>query len=256
MRARAVIAYWGPGLSGKSTNLAVVNEVIAKRGGAEQDRRVAFGAEPVLLHLGSEGEVFELVAPPGQGHHRLLRQDLFGRVDGVIFVADSSASAVGVNLAALEELELLVAARHQELSELPLVFQFNKRDLCDALDLSRLQELLNPSGRPSLEAIATRGVGVFPALKLVAGELKRSGRKRRAELVGDSDSSGSACAAEAGGPEESLIGQTSPGVSAFGGLTARDGGPITARALALACLVGALLRELIELGWRLSGGGE
>ena len=259
MTARAVIAYWGPGLSGKSTNLDVVREVLEVRAGelAESGEPEACGPDSVLFHLGGEGPALELFAPPGQRHHRRLRQDSFKLVDGVVFVVDSSASAVGVNLASLEELELLVAARSQELRDLPLVFQFNKRDLCDALELSRLQELLNPTGRPSVEAIATRGVGVFPALKAVVRELQRSGLAHDAER---SERKSGAQHEELGlelGLGEDALQPVGQGELAFAG--ARWGGLERARGpllLGLACLLGALLREVVELGWiLLSGGG-
>lgn len=266
MTERAVIAYWGPGLSGKSTNLSVVREVLAGRARDDQEssQLVEVAPDHVLFDLGAEGSQLELFASPGQAHHRLLRQEAFLDVDGVVFVVDSSAGAVAVNLAALEELELLVASRNQELSELALVFQFNKRDLCDALEVSRLQELLNPSGRPSIEAIATRGVGVFPSLKAVARELRRCGRKAQMECVAGQTSvplygGEVAFVGDASGGEgEALDTLVTDGGSIRGGVRSSLlwAGSLHARwSLVLACLLGALAREVLELGWRLSMGG-
>ena len=266
MSERAVIAYWGPGLSGKSTNLSVVREVLAGRVRDDQEssQLVEVAPDRVLFDLGAEGPQLELFAPPGQAHHRLLRQEGFVDVDGVVFVADSSAGAVAVNLAALDELELFAASRNQELNELALVFQFNKRDLCDALEVSRLQELLNPSGRPSVEAIATRGVGVFPSLKAVARELRSCGRtaqmERAAGQTGASLQGGEVAfiGDESGGEEEAL----EPLVTDDGSIRGRVrtslhwAGSLHAKwSLVLAALLGALAREVLELGWRLSMGG-
>ena len=266
MSERAVIAYWGPGLSGKSTNLSVVREVLAGRSSdlVESTQPVEVAPDRVLFDLGADGAQLELFAPPGQAHHWLLRKEAFVDVDGVVFVADSSAGAVAVNLAALEELEFLVASRNQELRELALIFQFNKRDLCDALEVSRLQELLNPSGRPSIEAIATRGVGVFPSLKAMSRELRRCGGRAQVE---------SAAGQPRFPPHEGeglLVGGEWEGEGEALDTLAPDGGTIrrgkkrsllgvgslhASRSLVLAALLGALAREALELGWRLTVGG-
>jgi len=180
MSDRVVIVLWGPGLSGKSTNLEVIREVLLGSAGSGGLRVIEQGAvegDPdelflELLDRAGEGLEVKLVAPPGQLHYRDLRRAALSEVSGVVFVADSSASAVAVNLAALDELELFLAGLHRELGELPLVFQFNKRDLRDALDVPRLDELLNAGGRPSVEAVTRRGVGVFPTLKLILREVR------------------------------------------------------------------------------------
>lgn len=180
MRAKASVVYWGPGLSGKSTNLAVVREVLSGNGGGDGLRLLPVhgehqGEEHVSLQLTDRfdaGLLVELVAPPGQTHCREIRRGSLIGVKGVVFVADSSASAVAANLASLDELELMLGVGERELTGLPLVFQYNKRDLRDALSLSRLEELLNPGGRPSVEAIGAKGVGIFPTLKLILREIE------------------------------------------------------------------------------------
>jgi signal recognition particle receptor subunit beta len=257
-----VIAYWGPGLSGKSTNLSVIREVLAGHAGADQESTQSVEVSPdrVLFDHGTEGGQLELFAPPGQAHHRLLRHEAFAEVDGVVFVADSSAGAVAVNLAALEELELLVASRHRELSEFALVFQFNKRDLCDALEVSRLQELLNPSGRPSVEAIATRGVGVFPSLKAVAEELKRCGRSAQVEAVGSPPGDRhheevAPLLGDVGGGEREGLEALAP-CNGSPKSAQRGTSSLLARwSLVFAVGLGALMREFLELGWRIAAGG-
>jgi len=271
MSERAVIVYWGPGLSGKSTNLSVVREVLSgSSAGGEDGVEAGHDSEGdldrSLFELGGKGEEglrLELLAPPGQPHHRHLRQEAFAGVDGIVFVADSSAGAVAANLAALDELELFVAAQHKELAELSLVFQYNKRDLRDALEVPRLDEMLNPSGRPSVEAIATRGVGVFPSLKAVIADFRErppqieDENARRLEEPGGaggrnrlkSDWRGDEDQAEDSIPLSTDSGlqcreDNHPPVSKVGG---------TRWLLALAALGGALGRECMELIWMFAG---
>ena len=180
MRDETSIVYWGPGLSGKSTNLTVLCEVLSGDVGEGGLRLVdTFSGQRsedrISLQLKArheEGLWVDLLAPPGQAHYREIRRGSLGGASGVVFVVDSSASAVGANLASLDELELLLGLEGREVSNVPLVFQYNKRELRDALSLSRLEELLNPSGRPWVEAISAKGVGVFPALKLILQEVE------------------------------------------------------------------------------------
>ena len=180
MRKDALIVYWGPGLSGKSTNLTVLCEVLSGDGGEGGLRLVDTysgqrSEDRISLQLKArheDGQRVDLLAPPGQAHYREIRRESLGDASGVVFVVDSSTSAVEANLASLDELELLLGLGGRELSGVPLVIQYNKRDLRDALSLSRLEELLNPGGRPWVEAISAKGVGVFPALKLILQEVE------------------------------------------------------------------------------------
>ena len=180
MRDETSIVYWGPGLSGKSTNLTVLCQVLSEDGGGGGFRLLDVGGwqglvDRVSLQLKDRHEGglrVDLLAPPGQAHCREIRRDSLSGVSGVVFVVDSSASAVEANLASLDELELLLGLGERELFRLPFVFQYNKRDLKDALSLSRLEELLNPSGRPRVEAISAKGIGVFPSLKLILQEIE------------------------------------------------------------------------------------
>lgn len=276
MSARAVIVYWGPGLSGKSTNLAVVRGVVSadrERGAGsrlaaerasilsefDEGPECVDGIDRTEILLGADGEEglhVELLAPPGQAHHRDLQRLALRAVDGVVFVADSSSGAVAANLAALEELELLIGAGGGDLDELPLVFQYNKRDLRDALSIARLEELLNRGGRSSVEAIARRGAGVFPALKAVVGELQRKSNLA-ASGSGVSRPDTAASASGDGGWMPAALGiqrvnaaSEAPSAEKLHMRSARLVArrlPGSAWLLALAVLGGALSRELIGL---------
>ena len=270
MSERAVVIYWGPGLSGKSTNIAVVREVLSGRAaGGGRDIKLVQDMEGdsdrALIELegsAEEGLRVELFAPPGQAHNRHLRRGAFNDVEGVVFVVDSSSGAVEANLASLDELELFAAAHHRELAELPLVFQYNKRDLRDALEVPRLEELLNPSGRPSFQAIATRGGGVLPSLEAVISELRESARPTQGVGVRHLEELKSVGARRlplrSAPGEEVVVGLRATPTSSKRqlGWACRQSSMSrgTQWLLALAMLGGALTRELVELFLRLSGG--
>jgi signal recognition particle receptor subunit beta len=86
--------------------------------------------------------------------------------DGVLFVADSTPERLGANAVSLRELESLLAESGRR--DLPLVLVYNKRDLPGALPVERLETELNPAGRESFEAVATRGEGLAEALVAVS----------------------------------------------------------------------------------------
>jgi hypothetical protein len=90
-------------------------------------------------------------------------------VDGVVFVADSSESKMEENLESLENLKNNLAEYGKDIRELPVVLQYNKRDLPDALPVEALNQKLNPWGAPYFEAVAITGEGVFPTLKCLSG---------------------------------------------------------------------------------------
>jgi len=108
---------------------------------------------------------------PGQVYYNSTRKLVLQGVDGVVFVADSSASMVQENLESLRNLEENLNEYGKSLATLPHVIQFNKRDLPDALPLEELQRLLNPCGALCFEAVASSGHGVFPTLKALAARV-------------------------------------------------------------------------------------
>ena len=89
-------------------------------------------------------------------------------VDGIIFVVDSSPSAAASNVASLHALVETLRLRGFDARKLPMVVQYNKRDVPGALPVETLRAAVNPWNHPEFEAIATQGVGVFDALKIIA----------------------------------------------------------------------------------------
>ncbi len=178
-QVNAKVVYYGPGMSGKTTNLEVVHQRAPEENRGELtsistdgDRTLFFDFMP--LDLGTVAGMktcFQIYTVPGQVYYNSTRKLVLQGVDGVIFIADSSASMVEENLESLRNLEANMLEYGRSLDDLPMVIQYNKRDLTDALSLEVLEEKLNPRGVPSFEATAHTGQGVFPTLKALAASV-------------------------------------------------------------------------------------
>jgi signal recognition particle receptor subunit beta len=172
----AKIVYYGPGMSGKTTNLEVVHQRAPEKNRGELtsistdgDRTLFFDYMP--LDLGTVAGMrtaFQIYTVPGQVYYNSTRKLVLQGVDGVVFVADSSASMLEQNLESLRNLEENLAEYGKSLSSLPHVIQYNKRDLPDAMPVGELDRHLNMHGAPTFEAVASSGQGVFPTLKALA----------------------------------------------------------------------------------------
>ncbi len=176
------IVYYGPGMSGKTTNLEVVHQRApeANRGeltsiSTDGDRTLFFDFMP--LDLGTVAGMrtqFQLYTVPGQVYYNSTRKLVLQGVDGVIFIADSSAAMLQENIDSLRNLQENLLEYGKSLETMPWVIQYNKRDLPDALPLEELQRVLNPLGIPAYEAVANTGQGVFPTLKSLAARVLES----------------------------------------------------------------------------------
>ena len=173
------IVYYGPGMSGKTTNLEIVHQRAPEPNKGELtsistdgDRTLFFDFMP--LDLGTVAGMrtqFQIYTVPGQVYYNSTRKLVLQGVDGVIFIADSSASMLQENLESLANLEENLREYGKDIDELPMVIQYNKRDLPDAMSVEELDEHLNQRGAPSFEAIASSGQGVFPTLKALAARV-------------------------------------------------------------------------------------
>ncbi|HPF14639.1 MAG TPA: ADP-ribosylation factor-like protein [Planctomycetota bacterium] len=182
------IVYYGPGMSGKTTNLEVVHQRApdGSRGdltsiSTDGDRTLFFDFMP--LDLGTVAGMrtqFQIYTVPGQVYYNSTRKLVLQGVDGVIFVADSSASMMEENLESLRNLEENLAEYGKDIAEIPLIIQYNKRDLPDALPVAELDAQLNPWGARTFEATANSGQGVFPTLKALAARVLESIHDRTA----------------------------------------------------------------------------
>ena len=170
------IVYYGPGMSGKTTNLEVVHKKApeASKGdltsiATEGDRTLFFDFMP--LDLGNIAGIktkFQLYTVPGQVYYNSTRKLVLQGVDGVVFVADSQAEKMEDNLESLENLKANLAEYGRDIDTIPIIFQWNKRDLPTALPVEELQAKLNTPNAPTFDAVASTGEGVFPTLKALA----------------------------------------------------------------------------------------
>jgi len=172
------IVYYGPGRSGKTTNLQYIfGRVPEPRRGrmvslaTHGDRTLFFDFLP--LDLGSISGFqtrFQLYTVPGQSYYNATRRLVLQGADGVVFVADSQARRFEENLESLQNLHENLLGQGVDVRQLPVVFQYNKQDLPSELVLDRpaLDDALNFRAVPSFGADALQGAGVFETLKGVS----------------------------------------------------------------------------------------
>ena len=181
----ARIVYYGPGMSGKTTNIQILHQHAqpARRGhlvsvDTAQDRTIMFDVLPLkIAAFRGLSLKIHLVAVPGQPMYAAVRRLALKDVDALVFVADSAVERQSENLACLEELVANLAHHHHDSATLPLVLQYNKRDLLDAAPVRAMDSLLNTRKTVACPAVAFRGEGVaetFAAvLTLTVKELAR-----------------------------------------------------------------------------------
>ncbi|NJN65152.1 MAG: GTPase domain-containing protein [Acidobacteria bacterium] len=167
------IVYYGPGLCGKTTNLQFIYDNMPQgvRGkmlslATKSDRTLFFDFLPIDLGQiqGMKTKV-QLYTVPGQVFYNETRRLVLKGADGVVFVADSQENMLEANLDSLRNLEENLVAHGMDPSTTPIVLQYNKRDLPNAMTLEQLNESLNRFNAPFYEAIATTGVGVQETLR-------------------------------------------------------------------------------------------
>jgi mutual gliding-motility protein MglA len=170
----AKIVYCGPGLGGKTTNLAAIHGRLPEhaRGrmlsiATEGDRTLFFDFLPVDLGLVRGFRVrFHLYPVPGQTFYAASRRVILRGVDGIVLVVDSQAHRLDENRESVADLRRnLARERGEDAEPLPLVVQWNKRDLPTALPIEFLRKELELEGLPSIEAVASEGRGVSDTLK-------------------------------------------------------------------------------------------
>jgi signal recognition particle receptor subunit beta len=187
MQMAAKIVYYGPGLCGKTTNLHHIygrtspssrGEMVSLE--TETDRTLFFDLLPLDVGvIGGFKTRVQLYTVPGQVFYNTTRKLVLKGVDGIVFVADSQRAMKEANLESFGNLRTNLAEIGVKLEELPLVLQYNKRDLSNVLGLEELEESLNPARQyESYEACAVLGQGVFETLKAISKITLRSLKKR------------------------------------------------------------------------------
>jgi signal recognition particle receptor subunit beta len=170
------IVYYGPGLGGKTTNIQYVYQKTSGENkgniislNTENERTLFFDFLPLDL-----GEIrgfktrFHLYTVPGQVFYEASRKLILRGVDGIVFVADSQVERMESNLESLKSLEKNLLEQGYDVEKLPIVFQWNKRDLPNVTSIKDLSMSLNSKKRPEFEASAVKGAGVFETLKMIS----------------------------------------------------------------------------------------
>ncbi|HET6314271.1 MAG: mutual gliding-motility protein MglA [Chloroflexia bacterium] len=170
------LVYYGPGLSGKTTNLKYIYSTVPgqARGDllsidTETERTLFFDFLPLDLGRVHGYQVrFHIYTVPGQVLYERTRVAVLNGSDGVVFVGDSQRAKLAENVRSLQELARNLTQQGKRFLEFPLVMQYNKRDMPDVLPLQTLEKYLNSMHVPAFEAVASKGVGVFDTLRTIS----------------------------------------------------------------------------------------
>ncbi len=188
----ARVVYWGIEGCGKSSNLRAVYSRLRSDHRSEVrevptrfDPSVSYEILPIEL-----GEVagvrtrLQVIAVPGAPEQAPTRKQLLDRVDGVVLILDSTPERLDENVRSFEELQQALAAYGRRADRIPLVIQYNKRDLADPFAMEALHRKLDLGAAPVFEAVASQGSGVLETLSTISKRVIRSLREREVEDAG------------------------------------------------------------------------
>ncbi len=169
----AKIVYYGPGLCGKTTNLnTIYGKTSTKARGemvslnTETDRTLFFDLLPMDVGMvGGFKTKLQLYTVPGQVFYNSTRKLVLKGVDGIVFVVDSQVPMLDASKESLQNLEENLKELGLKLGDIPMVFQWNKRDLKNIVPVEQLEKDLNHRALPSFQACAQDGTGVFETLR-------------------------------------------------------------------------------------------
>ncbi len=176
------IVYYGPGRSGKTTNLQYIYSRLPDNRktnmislATEMDRTLFFDFLP--LDLGKIGQYtikYQLYTVPGQVYYDSTRKLVLQGADGIVFVADSQHSRFEDNMENMENMNENLKKNNLSIEEIPVVLQFNKRDVIDLIPVEELNRVLNLRNWDYIESIAISGKGVIETLKLISNKVLSS----------------------------------------------------------------------------------
>lgn len=167
------IVYYGPALSGKTTNLQYIHartpahlrgRLISLK--TQQERTLLF--DFLQLEMGKVANLkpkFKLYTVPGQVYYAASRRLILQGTDGVVFVADSQAGRMAENQESWYTMEQHLIELGHNLSQFPIIVQLNKRDIPHVLPAAEIRRQLDIGTRPCFESAALSGAGVFDTLK-------------------------------------------------------------------------------------------
>jgi len=173
------LVYYGPGRCGKTTNLQIVHQNAPPNSkgdlvsiATETDRTLYFDFLPLDLGMVAGMRTkFQLYTVPGQVYYDATRKLVLQGCDGVVFVADSNPDIMAENIESLDNLAKNLRENGLDLEEIPLVLQFNKRDLPNAVPVEEINAKLNRRNWPTVNAVAINGEGVFQTLKIISQQV-------------------------------------------------------------------------------------
>jgi len=185
MQMTVKVVYYGPGLCGKTTNLQYIyNHTSPKSRGemvsleTKSDRTLFFDLLPLEVGtIAGFKTKIQLYTVPGQVFYNTTRKLVLKGVDGIVLVADSQRPMLPSNVESLANLETNLSELGIAMDSVPLVLQYNKRDLNDVCSMEELETQLNTRGVPAVESSALAGQGVFETLRAISrhtlGALKK-----------------------------------------------------------------------------------
>jgi hypothetical protein len=172
------IVYYGPGVAGKTANLQYVHKTLPANNKGNMislatgdDRTLFFDFLPVsAVSVRGFETKFQLYTVPGQVYYNMTRKIVLRGVDGIVFVADSQYERLRESVESLRNLDENLKEYDYDLDRMPLVLQYNKRDLPNAAPREYMEFLLNRRRRrvPAFEAVALQGTGVYETLNTVS----------------------------------------------------------------------------------------
>jgi len=170
------IVYYGAGLCGKTTNLQYIYDKTPKSQkrsivslATESERTIYFDFFPLeLTRIAGFSVKFQLYTVPGQVYYNATRKLVLDGTDGIVFVIDSQIERLDATIFSFQNLYENVAEYKRNIIDIPLILQYNKRDLSNILSIPLLEQQFNYRNLPSIEAIAIEGNGVFKTLQIVS----------------------------------------------------------------------------------------
>ncbi|MCB1050357.1 MAG: hypothetical protein KDC71_07105 [Acidobacteria bacterium] len=173
------VVYYGPALCGKTTNLQVLHRLTDPERktklfsiNTDQDRTLFFDLLPLSLgRIQGYRVKLQIYTVPGQVHYSSTRRAVLAGADAVVFVADSSQGKMESNAESLRDLSVNLPYNGLDMASIPMVLQYNKRDVDHIYSISEMEAALNPNHLPSFEAVALNGKGVLDTFVAVSRKM-------------------------------------------------------------------------------------
>ncbi len=170
------IVYYGPGLCGKTTNLQYIYDKTPKSQkrsmvslATESERTIYFDFFPLeLTRIAGFSVKFQLYTVPGQVYYNATRKLVLDGADGIVFVIDSQIERLDSTIFSFQNLHENITEYKRNLIDIPLILQYNKRDLTNILPIPLLEQQFNYCNLPSIETIAIKGIGMFKTLQIIS----------------------------------------------------------------------------------------